>query len=253
MVYSLKALLVCLVTPLSSLLVLLVAPFDRNGRLAYAVGRLWAWLILKIAGVRVRVRGLDRLDASRPYIFIANHQSNIDIPALIQSLPGFQLRWIAKKQLAYIPFFGWALWASRHILVDRANRAGAMTSLRKSKARLAAGVSVVIFPEGTRGSDGKLLPFKRGGFLLAARTQTPVVPVTINGSWKILPRADWRLRPGEIEVVVDEPIAASAANARDAGALAARVRAIIEANARGGAAEQNAGRAEAAAEFLELG
>ncbi len=164
MIYSLKALLICIVTPPSALLILLLAPFDRNGRLAYAVGRLWASMILKIAGVRVQVRGLDRLDPARPYIFIANHQSNVDIPALIKSLPGFQLRWIAKKQLAYIPFFGWALWASRHILVDRSNRAGAMASLRQSKERLAAGISVVIFPEGTRGADAELLPFKRGGF-----------------------------------------------------------------------------------------
>ncbi|HEX9445287.1 MAG TPA: lysophospholipid acyltransferase family protein [Candidatus Binatia bacterium] len=250
MIYSLKALLICIVTPPSALLILLLAPFDRNGRLAYAVGRLWASMILKIAGVRVQVRGLDRLDPARPYIFIANHQSNVDIPALIKSLPGFQLRWIAKKQLAYIPFFGWALWASRHILVDRSNRAGAMASLRQSKERLAAGISVVIFPEGTRGADAELLPFKRGGFLLAVQTKTPIVPVTINGSRSILPRADWRLRAGEIEVVVDEPIAA---DAKDASALAARVRQIIESNARGGAPDENAGGAEAAAESLELG
>jgi 1-acyl-sn-glycerol-3-phosphate acyltransferase len=226
MIYFLKLFLVGLVTPPLSLLVVLLAPFGR--RPADAASRLWARTIVKIAGVRLKVRGLDRLDPRRHYIFIANHQSYLDIPVLAQSLPRFQLRWIAKKELGYIPFFGWALWAGGHILVERSDRASALASFRKAKERIAKGVSVVIFAEGTRGSGGRLLPFKRGGFLLAAQTKTPIVPVTINGSWTVLPRQDWRLKSGEIEVIVDEPIPIEKYDGKEINVLVNRVHDMIE-------------------------
>ena len=256
MLYCLKLLLVGLVTLPSSVLILLVAPVDPKGKLAYAIGRFWAWAILKVGGIRLRVQGLDRLDSGRHYIFIANHQSNIDIPVLVQSLPKFQLRWIAKQELVYIPFFGWALWASKHIVVDRSNRAKAMASLRKAEERIIKGISVIFFPEGTRGADGQLLPFKRGGFLLAVKTKTPIVPVTINGSWIVLPRGDWRLRSGEIEVIVSEPIYLEQQHAKDVTMLVNQVRAIIESNSHGPirAASESSDRAQAVkANVLELG
>jgi 1-acyl-sn-glycerol-3-phosphate acyltransferase len=228
MIYFFKLLLVGLITLPSSLLIVLVSPFGRKGKPAHAVSRLWAWSILKAAGVRLTVRGLERLDPGRHYIFIANHQSYLDIPVLVQSLPQFQLRWIAKKELGYIPLFGWALWASGHILVDRSDRASAMTSLRRARERIAAGVSVVIFPEGTRSSGGQVMPFKRGGFLLAAQSKTPIVPVTINGSWKILARDDWRLKSGEIEVVVDAPISIEKYDGKAIGVIVRRVHDGIE-------------------------
>ena len=247
--YYLKLLLISLITPPLGLLVLLLAPADPKGKLAYAIGRIWTWAILKVGGIRLRVQGLDRLDSSRQYIFIANHQSNLDIPVLIQGLRKFQLRWIAKKQLAYVPFFGWALWASRHILVDRSDRAGAMAGLKKAKERIAGGISVVIFPEGTRSADGQLLPFKRGGFLLAVQAKTPIVPITINGSSAILPRGDWRLRAGEVEVIVSEPIYLEQQHAKDVNILVSQVRAIIESNSRSRArpTSENSDRAQALA------
>jgi 1-acyl-sn-glycerol-3-phosphate acyltransferase len=214
------------------LLILLLAPFDdREGRLAYRVGRLWSGLVLRTAGVRLKVSGLDRLEKNRPYIFIANHQSHIDIPILVQSLPGFQLRWIAKKTLAYVPFFGWALRASRHILIDRADRAAAMSSLTKARKKLAAGISVVIFPEGTRGVRGRLGRFKRGAFLLAIKTKTPIVPVTISGSWRIIGRKEWRLKSGEVEVFVHEPMEV-ARGGKDSEELTERVRDMIQSRCR---------------------
>jgi 1-acyl-sn-glycerol-3-phosphate acyltransferase len=232
MIYCLKLLLIGFITLPLSLLVVLLGLFDRSGRVAYAIGRLWTWTILKTGRIRLKVRGLDRLDPGRPYVFIVNHQSNLDIPVLVQSLPKFQLRWIAKKQLAYVPFFGWALWASRHILVDRVDRGSAMASFRKAKEKIAGGDSVVIFPEGTRGSGGRLLPFKRGGFLLAVQTKTSIVPVTINGSWAILPRGDWRVKAGEIEVIVDEPIPVDQYHGKNVSALVDRVRDMMESHSR---------------------
>ncbi|HKA32791.1 MAG TPA: lysophospholipid acyltransferase family protein [Candidatus Binatia bacterium] len=232
MIYILKLAVVAVVTTILSLAILLLAPFDdREGRLAYRIGWLWSRMVLNVAGVRLKVHGLARLQR-RAYIFIANHQSHIDIPVMVQSLPGFQLRWIAKKTLAYVPFFGWALLASRHILINRADRSAAMASLTKAKAKLAAGISVVIFPEGTRGVRGRLGSFKRGAFLLAMKTRTPIVPVTISGSWRIIGRKEWRLKSGEVEVIVHEPIDIERLGGKDSEELAERVRAIIESSCR---------------------
>lgn len=230
MAYSLKLLLIALVTLLISLTIILCSLFSAHGKLGYGVSRILAWAILKIGGVRLKVEGLERLDSSRPYIFIANHQSNIDVPILVQSLPEFQLRWIAKRELMLIPFFGWAMWASGHIVVDRANRAKAMTSLRVARERVRGGISVVIFPEGTRGTGGELLPFKRGGFLLAAKTDAPIVPVTIKGSGRLMPKGDWRFRSGQVEVIVSEPIVLDQHRPGGLNAVVDRVRGIIETN-----------------------
>ena len=248
MIYSLKLAIIAVFTPIVSSLILVLAPFDdREGRLAYKLGRLWSYLVLTTTGVRLKVSGLERLDASRPYIFIANHQSHIDIPVLVQSLPGFQLRWIAKKTLGYVPFFGWALIASRHILIDRADRAAAMASLTKAKRKLAAGISVVIFPEGTRGFHGRLGRFKRGAFLLAIKSNTPIVPVTISGSWRVLGKKEWRLKSGEIEVFVHEPIMADRTGGKDSEELTRRVRTIIESRVRAAETEDNTSGVRAAA------
>jgi 1-acyl-sn-glycerol-3-phosphate acyltransferase len=220
-------LLVALLTLPLSVLVFVLGLFDPKGKIVYSLGRFWSWAILKIGGVHLTVRGLDHLDSSRPYIFMANHRSNIDIPVLVQSLPKFQLRWVAKRELLFVPFFGWALWASKHILVDRSTRSHAMASLKKAKERIAGGLSVVFFPEGTRSRDGELLPFKRGGFLLAIRTQTPIVPVTLHGSGNILPRGDWRIRTGKIEVIVSDPVPTDEFHAGDLRSLMTHVRQMI--------------------------
>jgi 1-acyl-sn-glycerol-3-phosphate acyltransferase len=206
MLYCLKLVVIGAVTLPAAILTTLVGLFDPYGKYVYQVGRFWAWMILAIGGVSLKVNGLNRIDANRQYVFMVNHQSNIDIPVLIQSFPAFQLRWIAKKELLWVPLFGWAMWASKHIIIDRSDRIGALGSLERAKERMKAGVSVVVFPEGTRSTDGKLLPFKRGGFLLAIRAQTPIVPVAINGSGPLLPRGDWRIRRGQVEVTVGEPV-----------------------------------------------
>lgn len=232
MVYSLKLFLIILITLPASLLIIPLGFCDREGKIAYGISRLWTWAILKIGGIRLKVKGLEHLDSSRQYIFMANHQSNIDIPVLVQSLIEFQLRWVAKKELLFIPLFGWAMWASRHIVVDRSNRSKAMASLRKARERIEGGICVVLFPEGTRSSDGQFLPFKRGGFVLAVKTQTPIVPITINGSGAILPRGDWRIRGGEIEVIVSEPVPLDQYHAGNIRGLLSRVRTIMESHSR---------------------
>jgi 1-acyl-sn-glycerol-3-phosphate acyltransferase len=228
--YLLKLAGIGAVTVPAALVTILVGLFDRHGKYVYHVTRFWSWVILAVSGVTIKVRGLSRLDGRQRYLFLVNHQSNIDIPVLVQSLPDFQLRWIAKKELLWVPFFGWAMWAGKHIVVDRADSTGAFGSLKKAAARIASGISVVVFPEGTRSTDGRVLRFKRGGFLLAAKTGVSIVPVTINGSGKILLKGDWRLRPGIVEVHISDPIPMTDHRHGSLRALATEVQRIVEKN-----------------------
>jgi 1-acyl-sn-glycerol-3-phosphate acyltransferase len=207
MSYLLKLAVIALVTVPLALLTIVLGIFDPDGKQVYRISRFWSWLVLRIAGISVKIDGLNRIDPHRTYVFMVNHQSNIDIPVLIHSLSNFQLRWLAKKELLWVPLFGWAMWASKHITVNRSDAPAAVKSLQRAKERIAAGISVVVFPEGTRSPDGRLLRFKKGGFLLAAQTATAIVPVTINGSGALLPPRTWRLRPGTIEITVGESIA----------------------------------------------
>jgi 1-acyl-sn-glycerol-3-phosphate acyltransferase len=230
MSYGLKLLVIFLVTVPAALLIILLGPFDPYGKHVQRITSLWTKMILTVGGVALNVKGLSQIDPKRQYVFMANHQSNIDIPVLIQSLPAFRLRWIAKKELLWVPFFGWAMWAAKHITVDRSDRFNALGSLKKAKERMKDGVSLVVFPEGTRGREGDLLPFKRGGFLLAVKTGTPIVPVTINGSGAILPKGDWRIRRGQIEVIVSPPVSVAHYQPGTLRALSAHIRELMENN-----------------------
>ena len=235
------------VTVALAIVTILCGPFDRHGKRVYRINQIWTWLILRVGGISLKVSGLENVEPGQQYIFMVNHQSNIDIPVLIQSLLRFQLRWIAKKELLWVPLFGWAMWATKHITVDRSDPLAAVRSLQRAKERIAAGISIVIFPEGTRSRDGRLLRFKKGGFLLAVQTGTRIVPVTINGSADVLPAGGWRLRSGAIDVVVDKPIAVDGYRAGKLRALTEQVRAAIAAHLRPPAGRQ----ATAARETLE--
>jgi 1-acyl-sn-glycerol-3-phosphate acyltransferase len=207
MLYALKLTVIALVTVPLAVVTIVLGLLDPHGKHVYRINQLWSWLFLRIAGISVKITGVNHVDSNQKYVFMVNHQSNIDIPVLINSLSQFQLRWIAKKELLWVPFFGWAMWASKHITIDRTNPLGALKTLQRAKERIAAGISVVVFPEGTRSRDGKLLRFKKGGFRLAVQTGTAIVPVTINGSGALLPSGAWRLQPGTIEVTLGQPIA----------------------------------------------
>jgi 1-acyl-sn-glycerol-3-phosphate acyltransferase len=230
MLYLFKLAAIVMITFPAALATTIIGILDPYGKHVNPITRFWSWMILRVGGVSLRVNGLNHIDPKQPYIFIANHQSNFDIPVLIQSLPSFQLRWIAKRELLWIPFFGWAMWAARHITVDRSRRSEGRGIIKKAQQRIAGGLSLVVFPEGTRSTNGRLLPFKRGGLLLALKTQAPIVPVTINGSGKVLPKGDWRIRRGKIDVTVGEPILIENYQARTVHGLSARVQEIIAKN-----------------------
>jgi 1-acyl-sn-glycerol-3-phosphate acyltransferase len=201
----LKLIVVGVDTALIAPIVVAVAAVDE--RAAYRVCRFWAWLNLRVCGVQVRSRRAVPLDPDRPYVFMSNHRSQYDILAVVNALADFQLRWVAKKELTRVPVFGWALRHAGHIIIDRSDHEQAVASLRAARARMLEGISVVIFPEGTRSHAGEvLLPFKKGGFMLALETGFPIVPVVVLGSREILPRGSRRPLPGDIDVVVGPPI-----------------------------------------------
>lgn len=178
--------------------------FDSSGR-AYALhARLWARLALAMNRVTVTLSGTEHLPDG-PVIFMSNHQSNFDIFALLAAMPR-QIHWIAKKELFDIPLFGPSMRRGGYIPLDRGDGRKALLSMDEAAATIRQGKSVVLFPEGTRTPDGNLLPFKRGGFILARKAAVPVVPVTINGSGGINPAGQIRLYSGNIHITLHPPV-----------------------------------------------
>jgi len=205
--------------------ILLMIPIPNGNPLIWCA-RPWAAMILLTCGVRVRVTRNHR-DLGQPAIYITNHQSLFDVLALIRALPG-QYRIIAKKELFGIPVFGWALSMAGFIKLDRADRDQARASLGVAAARVRAGRSLVVFAEGTRSPDGRLLPFKKGGFVLAIESGTPVVPISISGSRAVLGRETLDIKRGTIDVVIGAPIATMALTYDDRNTLIAKTRLAIE-------------------------
>jgi 1-acyl-sn-glycerol-3-phosphate acyltransferase len=196
------------------------------GSWSFGVMRVWSTALLAAAMARVEVRYAPELQPGRSYVFLSNHQSLFDVPALIATLPG-QVRMVAKRSLFRIPLFGWALQASGCIPVDRADRSTAGQTFASAAARLRAGTSILIFPEGTRGTTDVLLPFQRGGFLLALKSGLPIVPVGIRGTRAIQHRSNWVIRPGTAVVSYGAPIDPAAFGLRRKAELTSEVRARI--------------------------
>jgi 1-acyl-sn-glycerol-3-phosphate acyltransferase len=200
--------LCCLIvsTIVISLIGLVVALFGNREETLHRMARLWGKMNLAVAGIKVRIEGLQRL-SSPPYVFMCNHQSALDIHALLAELP-LSFKWIAKRQLFSIPIFGWAIKKAGYISIDRENAREALKAIEKAAMRIRQGMNIIIFPEGTRSADGNLLPFKKGGFTLAFRAAVPVVPIGIYGSSALQPKGSFvPLKKGVIYIEVGEPIA----------------------------------------------
>jgi 1-acyl-sn-glycerol-3-phosphate acyltransferase len=194
-----------LATLLFGSLTLLTAWIPPRGRIVTWWTRLWSLCWLTASGVRVELQLPASLDPTACYVYLSNHASWFDIPALLWALPG-HVRFAAKRGLFQIPLFGWALSAAGFIPVDRQDRSGAKKVFSAAIERLRAGGSVLFFPEGTRTPDGRLLPFQRGGFLLALKSGLPIVPVGVEGSWQVMARHTWWVSPGTIQVRCGEPL-----------------------------------------------
>ena len=207
-----------------------VAAFAPEGRAVRAIERIWVWFILRGSRVRLTARGFDHVVSGQSYVVMANHRSLYDIPALHYLLGHDRdLRWVGKRELVAVPFFGWAFGLSRHIAIDRENRERAVAALKRAAAESVEGVSFSIMPEGTRNTGRGLLPFKKGGFHLAIDTGLPILPVAVHGSDRLLRKGSWRILPGAIDVEVLPPLRVEGLDKDDLEPLMERTRARLEA------------------------
>jgi 1-acyl-sn-glycerol-3-phosphate acyltransferase len=184
-------------------------------------------VIYRVIGIRSRAEGVENIPAG-PCLFAANHTSNIDPPAIMKCIPR-RVAILAKKSLFAIPIVGPAFRVGRFVPVDRSNAEEAMASLELAAKYMKEGTSFLIYPEGTRSPDGRLLRFKSGAFALAIKTGVPVVPVACVGAQRIMPKNSLRITPGEVVVRFCPPIDAKAYRMEDRGKLAEQVRAAIAA------------------------
>ena len=213
-------------TLVCGLAVILLSFFVRSSNPLHNIGRIWGRSILFVSRVKVSVKGLSNIDPSAPYIYMPNHQSNFDIPVLLGHLT-VQFRWLAKVELFKIPIFGRAMRKAGYISIDRYHRESAFESLKVAAHKIKSGVSVLIFPEGTRSRDGKIRPFKKGGFVLAVDAGVPIVPVVIKGTRAIMPKGKFRVYPGHVSMVIQKPIDTSTYSRETKEALMESVRRVI--------------------------
>ena len=216
-----------LLTLWAGMLVICWSYIDRDSPMIHRSTRWWGRNLLKAAHIPVQVEGLEYLTPGQAYVFAANHRSNFDIFALVAVLPG-RFLWVAKKSLFHIPVLGQALSRMGSIPVDRHNLRSAVQSLDRATAIVKRGVSLIIFPEGTRATTRELLPFKKGVFIMAIKAGQPIVPVSISGTRFIQPPGTIRMKPGPIKVVISPPIAPHTFRRKED--LMAAVRQAIEAH-----------------------
>jgi 1-acyl-sn-glycerol-3-phosphate acyltransferase len=206
---------------------LLLLPFNPKSGSVWLARRIWAPVLVKASGARLVVHGAEHVDPRRPTVYMSNHASTLDIPVLFMAIP-VDFRYVAKSSLRWVPVLGWYLWAAGHILIDRGVRHKAMASLEKAGAKIRRGTSIVVYPEGTRSDDGRILPFKKGGFSLAMESGVAVCPVTIVGTSRLMPKNSWRINPvEEIHVRIGAPLDASAYGPQGRDALMRDVRKTI--------------------------
>jgi 1-acyl-sn-glycerol-3-phosphate acyltransferase len=201
-------------------------PFSRN--LSLGVARIWIAIMVFVSGVKVDRRGLEKLDRSQTYIFMSNHISALDIPIIQASLP-LRTAFMAKRELFFIPFFGWGMAVSGHISVNRQNPVKARRSMERAATTLKTGRnSLIVFPEGTRSRTGELGPFKLGVFSIAIEAGVPIVPIALQGTHEILPRGSYYIKPLPVRLSVGVPVSTSGFDRKNKAILAKLIRDRIE-------------------------
>jgi 1-acyl-sn-glycerol-3-phosphate acyltransferase len=206
MITYIKLFLIILFTIICSVLELLSGAVDRTFTTYFLISKLFSKGILVISGVKLKITGLENIDPSGTYVFVSNHSSQFDIPAVQFAAP-VRISITYKKEINKIPLFGWQMMLGPYIVIDRKNAEKAMMSIRKAKKLMdTKKISVHIFAEGTRSKTGEIQPFKRGAFYLASKVGYPVIPVTINGASSILPKGKLNIKSGKMYIHFDKPI-----------------------------------------------
>jgi len=196
----------------------------RDVSFLYRMSMWGAWTGVRLAGVKIEPVGLDKLDASRTYIFMSNHTSNLDPPILLPMIPR-RTSVMAKKELFSYPLLGETMRIGSLVPVDRGNRDAGIAAVRAAAEVIRQGINMTIYVEGKRSFDGKLLPFKKGPFYLAIECGVPVVPVTLVGTHELMPKARFRISPGTAKIIFHDPIEPAEFGGREC--LMERVRGVI--------------------------
>src|ERR1035437_3512396 len=206
MITYIKLFLIILFTIICSVLELLSGAVDRTFTTYFLVSKLFSKGILVISGVKLKITGLENINPSGTYVFVSNHSSQFDIPAVQLAAP-VRISITYKKEINKIPLFGWQMMLGPYIVIDRKNAEKAIKSIHKAKQLMdTKKISVHIFAEGTRSKTGEIQPFKRGAFYLASKVGYPVIPVTINGGSSILPKGKLNIKSGTMNIHFDKPI-----------------------------------------------
>ena len=221
-----------LATAFFGVLCLLLVPALGPARTARLTAVPWARLGLFLSGIKVHLHGFDHIRPGQSYVITANHLSHFDIWVLYGWL-GLDLRWVMKQELRKVPVIGVSCAALGHVFIDRSNREAALASLNAAREEITAGTSILFFPEGTRSRDGSLKPFKKGAFNMALDLQLPILPVTIDGTWQILPPGSLQLTPGEVHITVHAPVAVKGRSEADLDDLADESRCAIASSLNG--------------------
>ena len=217
---------VVLTTFFLGLTAIVISFFTRTGNPVHIIARIWARGILFASRIKVTVNGLANIDPTQSYVYMSNHQSNFDIPVLLACLP-VQFRWLAKAELFKIPIFGRAMRGAGYVEIDRFNQQSAFKSINEAAAKMKNGVSVMIFPEGTRSRDGKIKSFKKGGFVMAVDAGVPIVPIILRGTWNIMAKSSLRIKTGEVSLNIEPPIATTDYTRENKDDLIKSVHAVI--------------------------
>ena len=214
MITSIKLLLIVIHTFICSILAMIVSLVDRSHTLYFKLSKYFSSGVLWISGIKLEITGLENIDKNKTYVFVSNHASQYDIVVLQKTIPN-RMAMIFKKELAKIPFFGWQLAMGPYVMIDRENYEKAMQSIEEAKEKMKKkNISIVVFAEGTRSKTGDIQPFKRGAFRLATQVGYPIIPTTIVGSNKIMPKGTYKLKRGTIKVHFDKPIQSEGINTR---------------------------------------
>jgi 1-acyl-sn-glycerol-3-phosphate acyltransferase len=215
--------------PLTVLGILLAVPLLGRQRAFFTIGPLFARGMAWFCHVPFTLKGWEEMPEDiragrQPVIFMSNHESQMDPPVLVAALP-LPAVYIAKQELRYVPFIGWAAWVAGVIFIDRGDRDRAIRSIHDASQQIRGGKNVVIFPEGTRSRNGEMLPFKKGGFALAMDAGVPIIPMATVGGFQVLPAGSLRIRPGRYTILLGDPV--HPADHPDREALIAAVRGRI--------------------------
>ncbi len=193
------------VTALTALATIIGVSLGSGRIMAYYPARYWSRIVCALLFVRVKVKGRENISRNESYVFVANHQGAFDIWSIYGYL-NHNFKWLMKKELEKIVLVGFACKKAGHVFVDDSSMHGIKKTIEDAEKTIGNGMSVVIFPEGSRSFDGKMIPFKRGAFMLASEFGLPVVPITINGSFKALPRTTYNITPTTITLTIHKPI-----------------------------------------------